>query len=168
MMFNRVIGIFRFDLKLYGEIEHSENATAQALLIVAAVSVIAALGNALGAQIAHHPFFPRFITSLIWGLVGWILYTAISFFVGTVLFKGHGIPAGVLRILGFSYVPQVLAIIPFMGALAGWLWSMAAGFLAIYTCMKLGSLKTLATIFIGFGLYLTGHIILGVTLGGFF
>ncbi len=167
-MFNRVIGIFRFDIRLYGEIEHSEDATAQALLVITAVSLIAAIGNGLGAQIAQRPFFPRFITSLIWGLVGWIIYTAISFFVGTVLFKGRGTPAGILRIIGFSYVPQILAIIPFLGAVAGWLWSMAAGFIAIYTTLRLGSLKTLAIIFIGFGLYLTGHIILGITLGGFF
>ena len=56
-MFNRVIGTFKLDRRLFEEIERSEDATGQALFIVVAVSIIASLGNGLGAQLAHRSFF---------------------------------------------------------------------------------------------------------------
>ena len=165
-MFNRVIGTFKLDRRLFDEIEHSEDATAQALLIVAVVSVVSSFGNALGAQFAHRPFLPQFVGSLIWSLIGWILWSVVSFSVGKIIFKGQGDLAGMVRGIGFSYLPQVLAVIPGMGSLAGLLWSLAAGFIAAGQDLKLDNFKTLLTILIGFSLYLIGHAILSSTLGG--
>jgi hypothetical protein len=165
-MFNRVIGTFKLDRRLFEEIERSEDATVQALLIVVIVSLVSSFGNALGAQSAHHPFLPLFVGSLVWSLIGWILWSVVSFFIGKNIFKGEGDLAGIVRGIGFSYLPQVLAVIPGLGALAGLVWSLAAGFVAASQAFKLDNIKTLLTIFIGFGLYLTGHAILSSALGG--
>jgi hypothetical protein len=165
-MFNRVIGTFKLDQRLYEEIESSEDATLQALFIVAIVSVVSSFGTALSAQSAHRPFLPLFVGSLIWSLIGWILWSVVSFFIGKIIFKGQGDLIGVVRGIGFSYLPQILAVIPCLGAVAGFLWSLAAGFIAASQGFKLENAKTVITILIGFGLYLAGHIILGSILGG--
>ena len=44
-MFNRVIGTFKLDRRLFEEIEHSEDAPFQALLIVLVVSVVSSIGK---------------------------------------------------------------------------------------------------------------------------
>ncbi len=118
-------------------------------------------------EFAQHAFFPQFFSSLVWSLIGWILWSVISLFIGTTIFKGKGDLIGMLRGIGFSYVPQALSIIPCIGSLAGFLWSLAAGFIAVGQELSLDSIKALLTIIIGFGLFLLGHAIINSVLGGF-
>jgi len=166
-MFNRIIGTFKLDRHLFEEIERSEDATLQALIIVLFISLVSSFGYALGAQSAHRSFLPQFVGSFIWSLIGWILWAVVSFCVGKYYFKGQGDLMGMVRGIGFSYLPQVLAVIPCLGALVGISWSLAAGYVAARQSFKLDNVKTLFTILIGFGLYLAGHAILSSTLGGF-
>jgi hypothetical protein len=165
-MFNRIIGTFRLDRRLFEEIEHSEDASLQAFIIVLVISLVSSFGNALGAQSAHRPFLPQFIGSFIWSFCGWIVWAVVSFYIGKIFFKSQGDLAGMVRGIGFSYLPQVLAVIPCLGAMTGLVWSLVAGFIATRQGLKLDSAKTLFTIVIGFGLYLAGHTILSSTLGG--
>jgi hypothetical protein len=167
-MFNRVIGTFKLDKRLFVEIERSEEATAQAALVVVVISIVTALGNGLGAQLTHRSFFLQFIGSLTWSVIGWIIWSAVSFFIGSILFKGRGSMPGMLRGIGFSYAPQILSIIPCIGELVGWLWSLAAGYVAINQELKLDTIKTILTIIAGFCLYVLGHAVVNTILGGFY
>ena len=72
-----------------------------------------------------------------------------------------------VRGIGFSYAPQILSIIPCIGELVGWLWSLAAGYVAINQELKLDAVRTIVTIILGFGLFILGHVVINSILGGF-
>jgi hypothetical protein len=166
-MFNRIIGVFKLDRRLFDELEQSEDATVQAIIIVVCVTILASFGNGLAAKFSNHSFFPQFIGSILWSFVGWILWSVTTYFVGTTFFGGKGELSHILRGIGFSYAPQILGMIPCIGAIAGWLWSLAAAFIAITQGLKISGFKALLTILSGFCIYIIGYVLLGAILGGF-
>ena len=85
----------------------------------------------------------------------------VSYFVGTALFHGEGTLPGMLRVVGFAYVPQVLGIIPCIGAVIGWIWSLATGFVAVRQGLNLDNLRAFLTILVGFLVYVIGSVIIG-------
>lgn len=88
-MFQRIIGIFKLDVKTFEEIEHNSNATSQAAIIVAIVALLSAFGAGIGATIQKTGFFGSFFGTLIWVFVGWVLWSAVTWFIGTKLFGGQ-------------------------------------------------------------------------------
>jgi hypothetical protein len=88
-MFNRGIGTFKLNWRLFQAIELSEDASLQALIIVLIIFLVSSFENALGAQFAHRPFHPQFVGSFIWSFIGWIVWSLVSFWVGKVVFKSQ-------------------------------------------------------------------------------
>jgi hypothetical protein len=58
-----------------------------------------------------------------------------------------------LRVIGFSFAPQVISIIPFIGPCIGLIWTLLAGFVAVRQGLDLTTGKAIATILIGFIVY---------------
>ena len=77
------------------------------------------------------------IVGVLLAVVGYYLWVYVAHWIGTRFFKGTGDRGEVQRALGFAYAPQalnILAFIPCLGgivALAAWVWSIAAAFVAI-------------------------------------
>jgi hypothetical protein len=163
-MMNRVLGVFKLDPRVYEEIEHDPNATSQAILIVGIVAILSAIGSGLGATIGRGQFGSSFLAILIWTFVGWFIWSLVSYFVGTALFHGEGTLSGMLRVVGFAYAPQLLAIIPCIGAVIGWIWSLATGFVAVRQGLNLDNLRAFLTILVGFLVYVIGSAIIGIFL----
>jgi hypothetical protein len=163
-LFDRVVGIFRLDRICFEEIEHDKNATLQAFLIVVMVSLVSSLGSGIGASLRSQSFFGSFFVSLVWSFLGWLLWSVVSHLVGTALFGGKGSLIGMLRVVGYAYVPQLLGIIPCIGGIIGWIWSLLAGFVAVRQGLDLDNFKSFLTIAIGFLVYVAGYIFIEIFL----
>jgi hypothetical protein len=160
------MGVFRLNVATFEEIEHDQNATSQAAIIVAIVALLSALGAGIGASISGANFITNFIGTLVWTFIGWFLWSLVSYLVGTSLFGGKATLDEMLRVIGFAYAPQFLAIIPCIGALIGGIWSLVAGFIAIRQGLDLDDLKAFLTIVVGFIVYIIGSLVINALLGG--
>ena len=162
--FNRIIGVFKLDTKTFAAIESDQAATTQAMIIVAIVAVLNGLGSGISTAFmgGGHGFFPRFISTLVWGFIGWLLWAVVTYYVGTKFFGGKADLAEMMRVIGYAYAPQVLGIIPCIGGIVGGIWSLVAGFFAVREGLDLDNTKTLFTVLIGFAFYIVGMIILNI------
>lgn len=166
-MVNRIIGVFRLDVNTFEEIEHDQSATGQAFLVVLLVALIAGIGSGLAAGFSDdRGFFGAFLGTLVSAVVGWVIWALVSWFVGTSFFGGQADVGEMLRVIGFAQAPQFLAIIPCIGALVGWIWSLIAGFIAIRQGLDLDNTKAFLTILIGFIFVIIVYAVIGLFFGG--
>jgi hypothetical protein len=166
MFMNRIMGVFRLDAATFEDIEHDQNATGQAAIVVGIAALLSAIGSGLGAAYTHSSIFGNFISALLWTFIGWLVWSVVSFLVGTALFGGKADLGEMLRVIGFAYAPQVLSIIPCIGGIVGAIWSLVAGFIAIRQGLDLDNLKALLTVIVGFIVYVIGYLFLALILGG--
>ena len=148
-MLERIKGVLRLDVATFEEIEADESATSQAAIVVLIVAVIGAIGSGIGSTYMGGNAAPGMLASVVSTFAGWILWSAVTFFVGTKFFGGTADLGQMLRVIGFAYAPQMLAIIPCLGAIVGFFWSLAAGFVAVRQGLDLDNTKTALTILIG-------------------
>jgi hypothetical protein len=167
MFLNRILGVFKLSVATFEEIEHDPNATGQAAILVGITAVLAAFGSGFSAAFAGNSFFGSFIGTLIWTFIGWFLWALVSYLIGTGLFNGQATLDEMLRVIGFAYAPQMLAIIPLCGSLIGFIWSLLAGFIAIRQGLDLDDIRAFLTILVGFAVYAVGYLILAAFLGSF-
>lgn len=163
-MLDRVIGVFKLDAATFEEIEHDNTATSQAAMVVLIVALVSAIGSGISATIGDASFFSSFVGSLLATFLGWLVWSAVTYFVGTSLFKGQATLDEMLRVIGFAYAPQVLGIIPCIGFIVGAIWSLIAGFIAVRQGLDLDNTNALLTIIVGF----IGYVILWAILGSVF
>jgi hypothetical protein len=71
-----------------------------------------------------------------------------------------------LRVIGFSYAPQFLAIIPCVGGIIGAIWSLIAGFIGVRQGLDVDNTKAFLTILIGFLFFIAGSAIINLIVGG--
>jgi len=148
-MINRILGVFKLDVKTFEEIEHDSSLTLPAAVIVLLVSLVSGLGNGLFNGFINRSFFSGFLGSLIGVLLGWLLWSVVTWFVGTRFFKGEADLGQMLRVIGFAYSPMILSIIPCVGGLIGIIWAIAAGFIAIRQGLDLDDMKAFLTVAVG-------------------
>lgn len=145
---DRMKGAAVLDTATYEEVEHDTTATGQAagvVAMVAAAQAIGATGLGLGAMIG----------GVVSALVGWLLWSGVTYLVGDKLFGGTATWGELLRTLGFAQAPGVLfvlAIVPLLGwvvrAVVG-IWILIAAFIAIRAALDVGTGKTLLTVLVG-------------------
>ena len=130
---DRMIGAARLNVETYEEVEADTSATRQALLVVAIVAIATGIGS-----IGSGGF--GFISGIVIGLVGWVLWTWITYFIGTKLLKTpetHANWGQLARTLGFAQSPGVLkvfAFIPVIGVpiyLAVLIWTLVTMVIAV-------------------------------------
>ena len=102
-MFDRIVQRFvrivRLDTTVYREILRDEGATAEAAVVVAIASVLAALGAGFSAP----RFLGGFLVELVAGVVlYWLLWSAVTMLVGTRVFGSHVTYLEVARPLGYA------------------------------------------------------------------
>jgi hypothetical protein len=148
-MLDRIIGVFKLSAPTFEEIEHNNNLTLSAAIIVVIVSLVSGLGNGLFNGFIHRSFFSGFIGALLSVIFGWLLWSAVTWFVGTRFFNGEADLGQMLRVIGFAYLPMLLSIIPCVGGLIGIIWAIAAGFIAIRQGLDLDNTKAFFTVAIG-------------------
>lgn len=165
-MINRMVRASKLDVHLYEEVERDISATSEAakvVLIVAVASGIGAIGRGGGVF--------SFIFGILAALVGWVIWSAVTYFVGTKLFatKDTRVSLGeMLRTIGFAQSPgvlNVLGIIPVLGAIVTFfvgIWVLIAGIIAIRHAMDFSTGRAIATALVGFLAYVAVAIVLGL------
>jgi hypothetical protein len=171
----RMIGAAMLDVSVYEEVEADEGATGQAALVVGIVAIAGAIGaSGDGGSGMTGAVFSAFM--------GWLIWSGLTWFIGTRFFGGTATYGELLRTLGFAMAPGVLNIlgfIPFLGGLVGFavaIWSLIAGIIAIRQALDFDTGKAVATAVIGwlimmavvmtFAAMVFGAVMFGAALGG--
>lgn len=144
----RMVGAAMLDIATYEEVEHDLDATTQAAAVVVIVAVCAAIGGAgdgggglIGRPIAQ--------------LLGWLVWSGVTYFIGTRLFQGTATWGELLRTIGFAQSPGVLflaGVVPLLGGLVGAvasIWMLIAGLIAIRQALDVTTGQALITAFLG-------------------
>ena len=164
-LIERMLGAARLDIDTYEEVEHDTTATSQAATVVAIVAVAAAIGGSGSGS-------GGLIAGLIGAFAGWLIWSGVTYLIGTRLFEGKATWGELLRTLGFAQSPgvlYVLGIVPLLGGLvrlAVWIWLLVAGIIAIRQALDVDTGKAILTALIGWGVYVVFAIIVGVFVGG--
>jgi len=180
-MFQRIMGVFKLDKATFAEIEGDQSATSQAAIVVVLVALVAGIGAAVAAVMLNRTMpglmeglgdslgegfdmsmVPQmspvgaFLNAVIGALLSWLVWSALTYFVGTKLFGATADMGEMLRVIGFAQAPRLLSglsFIPCLGAilsLVGLVWALAASFVGIREGLDLDTGKTLITIIIAF------------------
>ena len=124
---DRMLGAAKLDVDTYEEVEHDQTATGQAMGVVIISSLAAGIGSVGGGA-------SGLIAGTIGALVGWFIWAALTFLIGTKVLPEPQTKADLgelLRTIGFSASPGVLRIfgmIPLLGgliALAASVWMLS-------------------------------------------
>jgi hypothetical protein len=92
------------------------------------------------------------LNGFVGAFVRWLLWSILTYLIGTNLFKGQATIGEMLRVLGFAQAPQLLSIlsfIPCLGAIiaiAAAIWSLVAGFIAVRQGLDLDNMQTAITV----------------------
>ena len=164
MLLQRIIGVFKLDVDNFEEIEADESATTQAAMVVLLVALLAGIGRGFVGY-GDSSFIGGFLSAFISTFIGWIVWSAATYFVGTSLFGGNADMGQMLRVIGFAFSPQLLGIIPCVGAVVGAIWTLVAGFIAVRQGLDLDNTKAFLTILVGLIVYLALNFVLNLVLG---
>src|SRR5262245_44219424 len=146
------------DVSRYEEVEHDEGLSGQAALVVLLAGMAGGFGEGLGHTIHGHggpPLIVGMIAGGLGGLLGWVIWAALTYFIGTRLFGGTATPGEMMRTLGFAQSPAVLNALGFIPIL-GWLirtavavWTLVAGVIAVRQALDVSTEKAIFTVAIG-------------------
>jgi hypothetical protein len=155
---DRVVRAAKLDIDLFEEVEADEGLTSQAIAVVVIAAIAGGIGGALGAIITGQgigSFFGSLIVSPIIAVVGYLIWAALTYFIGTNLFQGTADYGEMLRAIGYSYGPQVLSVFSFIPCV-GWIislvcsiWSLVAGVIAVRQALDFDTGKAVITCIIG-------------------
>lgn len=172
----RMVRAARLDAHLYEEVEADPRATWQALVVVLVYSVCAGIGSGLGAlpDITVGGFFWNLFVGLLSALFFWLLWSLLTYIIGTTLLRGPETSATygeLLRTLGFSATPGVLMLFSFF-PFVGWLvtlgalvWMLIAMVIAVRQALDFSTGRAIGTCLIGGVVYVILVILIGVLLG---
>lgn len=107
----RLTAVLKLSPAAFEEIEADRSATPQALAVV----VIASVAAGIGAGLLVGPF--ALMRGTFAALIGWVMWAGVTYVIGTKLFPEPQTRTDVgelLRVIGFSYAPEVFNIFAFV------------------------------------------------------
>ena len=171
---NRMIRAARLDVSLYEEVEADRTATSQAAIVVAITAVAGAIGGALGGGAGAGGAVAGVVGGILWAFFYWVVWSYLTYFIGTRFFGGTATPGELLRTLGFASTPNVLQVLTFIPAV-GWLvglvasiWSLVAGVIAVRQALDFDTSKAILTTVIAWVITMLPLLFLGGILAALF
>jgi len=173
MFWQRIKGVFALNRAVFRDIEQDESAISQAAIIVLLVAILAGIGAAgtvamgtaalqslsgLSGDLDLPTLTPAFgtvgafINAFVNAFVSWIVWALVTYLIGVKMFNGESTVPEMMRLIGFAQAPRLMSVfgfIPCIGALislAGWIWAIVTGVIAIQEGLDLDSGKSFATI----------------------
>lgn len=153
----RIGGVLRLQPAVFEEIEADRSATGQALAVV----VIASVAAGVGAGLLLGPV--ALVRETFAALVGWVMWAGVTYLIGARLLPEPGTKTDMgelLRVIGFSYAPNVFnvfAFIPLIGGLVRVVvafWLLAATVIAVRQALDYKSTaRAAAVVLIGWLLF---------------
>jgi len=159
-LLQRMLRAAKLDANLYEEVEHDPNATMQAGAVVLIASFLSGLGLLFFTGVGG------LFRGILQALIGWVIWSFITYFVGTRLFGGKADMGEMLRVLGFAYTPMALGIIPVIGSIVGFVWWIVAAVVATRQGLDVTTGKAIGTIVVGIIGYLIVVLIFGMLFAG--
>jgi hypothetical protein len=165
----RMVRAALLDSAVYEEVERDTGATGQAAMVVLIAAVAAGIGALLGGSVIG------LVTSIVGGIVGWIVWSFLTYWIGTTIFatpQTRTSPGEMLRTIGFSHTPGILRIlgfIPILGPLilfATAVWQLVAGVIAVRQAMDFDTLRAIGTVVVGWVIVFVVQLILVLLLVG--
>lgn len=170
-MVDRMMRAARADVELYEEVEHTPALTQEAFTVVGLVAVISALGSLLWNMLfaaTAGTGFGSVIIGAIWSavsvLIGYFVWSYLTWFIGTRVFNGTAEVGELQRTLGYAYTPQVLSFIPCVGLLAA-LWSIYLGVVAVRQALDFDTTKAVLTAGAAFLVWFVISLVIGMVIG---
>ncbi len=148
----RVIGAIRLDPATYEQVEHDTDATWQAALVVAVAAIFSGVGSTGGRT-------RDLVGGVVSAVIFWAIFALFAYLVGVYLLKGPQTSATfgeVLRALGFSYAPSLIAIlglipgIGFLFILIAGIWSLIASVIALRQSLEVSTGRAVAIAVVAF------------------
>lgn len=166
-IFRRAIRAALFDRRAFDDVSWDRSATADAVVLVAAVSVVVSVVSGIRFGLAN--LVSIVLSSLIADVAGWLFLAVATWLAGTRLFlpaadprRGFEHAQTLMRVQGVAYLPVVLAAVPGGGvALAagtiGLLWYLGAASVGTAVALGVRTWEGALSVLIGAaGLYLLG------------
>ena len=160
MMLQRMIRALKLDASVFEEVEHDRTATGQALGVVLIASVLASIWTLFGEG-----GLSGLLGALVGAVFGWLIWSVVTWLVGTTLFGGRADLGEMLRALGFAYTPVALGIVPILGTLVGFVLTVVTFVLAVRQALDFTTGKAIGTVLIGFVVVLVFWVVVGVFFG---
>ena len=161
-IWDRMRGAAMLDIATYEEVEHDDNLTTQAAIVV----LIAALARGVGGFSDGEN---GIIVGVVAALFSWLVWAGITYLIGDKLLKGTATWGELLRTLGYAQAPAVLLIFGFvpvlgniLGAVVG-IWLLVTGIVAIRQALDFDTGKAVMTAFLG---WLVAVAIPAIVIGG--
>ena len=145
---DRMRGAAMLDVATYEEVEHDNDATGQAAVVVIIVAICTAIGAVWRGG-------PSIIGGPISAILGWLLWSAITYVIGDKMLGGTATWGELLRTIGFAQAPGVLMIFGIVPILGGFvrivvgLWLLVTGVVAIRQALDFSTGKAIATALLG-------------------
>lgn len=145
---DRMKGAAMLDVATYEEVEHDEQATGQAAVVVVIVAICTAIGAVWRGG-------PSIIAGPISAILGWLLWSAVTYVIGAKALGGVATWGELLRTIGFAQSPGVLmifGIIPILGGIVRvvvLIWLLIAGIIAIRQALDVSTGKAVVTAVLG-------------------
>ena len=145
---SRMIRAARGDVNTYEDVERDVNATSQAAIVVLIVAIATGIGRITSDNVGG------LIFGVIAAFVGWVVWSFVTYWVGTKIFataETRATPGELLRTLGFARAPGVLNIIgliPVLGWIiwpVTWIWSLVLGVIAIRQALDFSTGRAIGT-----------------------
>ena len=145
---DRMGGAAMLDVATYEEVEHDNDATGQAAVVVIIVAICTAIGAVWRGG-------PSIIGGPISAILGWLMWSAITYVIGDKMLGGTATWGELLRTIGFAQAPGVLMIFGIVPILGGFvrlvvgLWLLVTGVVAIRQALDFSTGKAIATALLG-------------------
>jgi hypothetical protein len=169
-MIDRILRIIKLDFSVFRDIESDPAATVQAAIVVVLASGLSAAGTALSSDTSQ-AVAVAFLGSFISGVVGWLVWSAVTHFVGKALYQSGGTLEQMVRVVGYANAPRflgVLSFIPCLGplaGLAGLVLSLIATIMAISEGLDVSTGQAIIVAVVGFAAAFLVMVIVGLVLG---
>jgi hypothetical protein len=164
-MLERMIRAARLDSSLYELVEANPRYTREAFFVV----VLASVAGAVGAAIADGP--RGLVSPIVTTLLGWLIWSAITLWIGTTLTRGPETQSDMgemLRTLGYAHAPLLLTVfvfLPGVGELINSIarfWMLVAGIVAIRQALDFSTGRAILTVILGWIVAFALSIVLGI------
>lgn len=145
-LWQRVVRAVRMEHGVYSEIGSDSAATVQAIVVAGAASLISGL-SALWPGGERFRFFGWIVGAAVAATLGLAIGTGILWLISR-LFGATGTFESLFRGLGFATAPNALGIIPFIGGIAGLIWSIVLAIRAVKETQSVTDGKAVAIVLI--------------------
>ena len=160
-LINRLQGIVMFKAPVYKEVAEDTTATNSALIVVIISVVVNIIAGALYAR--ERGIVAALLIAILSAVVGWVIGSWLTAFVAKTFFKGDTNTGEMMRVLGHTYIFNVLAIIPVIGAPIGSILVIVANIIGIREAAGFDTTKAILTaIIVGVIVFVIIAVITGI------